>query len=68
MQHSNRTAPNHMSSAQFCADARRVVANPEQYADRPLLRRMAWATLMAERGHSVNQERLARMPFEVAHA
>ncbi|AVO37366.1 hypothetical protein [Pukyongiella litopenaei] len=53
-------------SAQFCADARQVVANPEQYADRPLLRRLAWMTLMSERGLIVDQDRLARMPVEIA--
>lgn len=54
-------------SAQFCADARQVVANPEQYADRPLLRRLAWMTLMTERGLAVDQNRLAAMPVEVAN-
>ena len=51
---------------QFCADARQVVANPEQYHDRPLLRRLAWMTLMTARGKVVDQDRLARMPVEVA--
>ena len=37
-------------SAQFIADAKQVVANPEQYADRPLLRRLAWSVLMQGRG------------------
>ncbi len=46
---------------QFCADARRVVANPEQYADRPLLRRLAWMTLMTARGNVVDQGRLSRI-------
>lgn len=50
---------------QFCTDARQVVANPEQYADRPLLRRLAWMTLMAERGRIVDQDRLSRMPVEL---
>ncbi|WP_298938116.1 hypothetical protein [uncultured Ruegeria sp.] len=49
----------------FCADPRQVVANPEQYADHPLLRRLAWMTLMTERGNVVDQDRLARMPVEV---
>ncbi|MCP4192203.1 MAG: hypothetical protein GY768_16450, partial [Planctomycetaceae bacterium] len=53
-------------SWQFCADARQVVANPEQYADRPLLRRLAWMTLMTARGNVVDQDRLARMPVGVA--
>lgn len=52
---------------QLCADARRVAANPEQYADRPLLRRLAWMTLMTERGTIVDQTRLAQMPVEVAN-
>jgi hypothetical protein len=46
------------------ADARRVVANPEQYADRPILRRLAWMALMADRGQRVDQNRLAQMPVE----
>ena len=55
-------------SAQLCADARQVLANPEQYADRPLLRRLAWMTLMTERGNMIDQRRLAEMPVEVANA
>mgnify|MGYP000730449100 CR=1 FL=1 len=55
-------------SAQACADARKVVANPEQYAHRPLLRRLAWMTLMSARGHNIDQRRLAEMPVEVEHA
>ncbi len=31
------------------ADARLVVTNPDLYADRPILRRLAWATLLAAR-------------------
>lgn len=54
-------------TTQFCADARQVVANPEQYADRPLLRRLAWMTLMTERGRIVDQDRLSRMPVEVVN-
>lgn len=46
-------------------DARRVVANPEQYADRPLLRRLAWVALMKERGKAVDQDQLAQMPVEM---
>ena len=45
--------------------ARQVVANPEQYADRPLLRRLAWAALMGGRGKRIDQRRLARMPVEI---
>jgi len=52
--------------AQICADARQVVANPEQYADRPLLRRLAWMMLMTSRGCDVDQIRLAQMPVEMA--
>jgi len=48
----------------FCANARQVVANPEQYANRPLLRRLAWMVLMAERGQVVDQNSLAGMPVE----
>ena len=53
-------------TVQFCADARQVVANPEQYHDRPLLRRIAWMTLMTARGLTVDQNRLAQMPVEMA--
>ena len=63
--HPNSPMASH--SAQFCADARQVVANPEQYADRPLLRRLAWMTLMTERGNMTDQRRLAEMPVEVAN-
>jgi len=56
--------PSAIPSPQFCADARQIVGNPEQYADRPLLRRLAWATLMAARGNSVDQTQLAAMPVE----
>jgi len=48
----------------FLADARQVVANPELYADRPLLRRLAWAALMAERRSMVDQDCLASMPVD----
>jgi len=50
---------------QLHTDARHVVANPEQYADRPLLRRMAWMALMSARGKSVDQNILAAMPVEI---
>lgn len=59
--------PAAVPSAQLCADARKVVANPEQYADRPILRRLAWMTLMTKRGHMVDQCRLAEMPVEAAN-
>ena len=61
--HPNSTAELH--SAQLCADARQVVANPEQHAHRPLLRRLAWMTLTIERGNMVDQRRLAEMSVEV---
>lgn len=41
--------------------ARKIAANPEQFMDRPLLRRLAWSTLMTARGHRVNQTRLAQL-------
>lgn len=47
------------------AHARQVVANPEQYADRPLLRRMAWAVMMAGAGREVTPDLLARVPVEL---
>ena len=59
--------PEAQPSAQFIADARQVVGNPEQYADRPLLRRLAWAVLMQGRGCLVDCNRLAQMPVEGAH-
>jgi hypothetical protein len=59
--------PTPRPTAEFCANARQVVANPEQYSDRPLLRRLAWMTLMTERGNMVDQSRLAKMPVEVAN-
>jgi len=60
----NPKMPKATPSAQFCADARQVVANPIQYADKPMLRRLAWVTLMAQRGLQVDQSRLAQMPVE----
>ncbi len=48
------------------ADARQVVANPELYADRPLLRRLAWAVLMTGRRRVVDQDCLAAMPIDRA--
>jgi len=47
------------------ANARQIVANPEQYAGKPLLRRLAWATLMGERGKVIDQTQLAQMPVEM---
>lgn len=42
-------------------DAREVVNDPARFADRPSLRRLAWVILMSERGHRVNQLRVAVM-------
>ncbi len=58
------TTPAARPTPQFLADARQVVANPELYADRPLLRRLAWAALIADRRRALNQECLAAMPVE----
>ena len=38
-----------------------IASHPELAYDRPLLRRLAWSTLMAARGHRVNQTRLAQL-------
>jgi len=43
------------------AEAMSVAAHPERAHDRPLLRCLAWSTLMAARGHRVNQTRLAQL-------
>jgi len=58
--------PTTTPTVDLIADARAVVANPEQYHDRPLLRRVAWMTLMTARGLTVDQNRLAQMPVEMA--
>lgn len=50
----------------FLADAHAIVSDPAQYHNRPILRRMAWVTLMTARGKTVNQTRLAQMPVECA--
>lgn len=42
-------------------DARAVVTDPVRFAESPSLRRLAWAILMSERGHRVNQLRVAVM-------
>ncbi|MBU2943148.1 hypothetical protein Q4525_14895 [Shimia thalassica] len=42
-------------------DALAVVTSPELVADTPSLRTFAWATLMTQRGHVVNQTRLSAM-------
>lgn len=43
------------------ANAMAVALQPERVHDRPILRRLAWSTLMAARGHRVNQTRLAQL-------
>lgn len=43
------------------ASALAVVQSPDQFSDQPGLRALAWATLMARRGHRVNQLRLCQM-------
>jgi hypothetical protein len=42
-------------------NAMAIASHPEVVYDRPLLRRLAWSTLMAARGHRVNQTRLAQL-------
>lgn len=46
----------------FSANARQIVANPEQYADRPTLRALAWSVLLSERGGRIDAQRLASLP------
>ena len=46
------------------AHAHQVVTNPNQYGDRPILRRLAWVTLMGARGCRVDQSRLAAISAE----
>lgn len=43
------------------ASALAVVQSPEQFCDQPGLRAVAWATLMATRGHRMNQLRIGQM-------
>lgn len=43
------------------ADALHVVQSPETFCDQPSLRAIAWGTLMSQRGHRVNQIRIAQM-------
>lgn len=43
------------------ANALHVVQSPELFANTPSLRAMAWGTLMSQRGHRVNQIRIAQM-------
>lgn len=45
----------------FCAAARQIVNDPATYNDRPIARRLAWIALLAERGKSADQARLAMM-------
>lgn len=55
---------NRTLSAPRTADAVAVALNPERFADRPSLRRLAWAALMSARGQTVHQARLAAMPVD----
>lgn len=49
--------------ADWHAEALRI-ARCEEHSDRPILRRLAWAVLKAERGQRVQQGILARLPFD----
>ena len=42
-------------------NAMAIASHPEKVHDRPILRRLAWSTLMAARGNRVNQTRLAKL-------
>tara|TARA_R110000850_G_scaffold275758_1_gene415705 strand:- start:3637 stop:4104 length:468 start_codon:yes stop_codon:yes gene_type:complete len=42
-------------------NAMAIASHPEEVHDRPILRRLAWSTLMAARGNRVNQTRLAKL-------
>lgn len=48
-------------AAAFCDAARQIVNDPATYAAHPIARRLAWIALMAERGKSADQARLAQM-------
>jgi len=43
------------------ASALAVVRHPERFEDQPSVRALAWATLMATRGHRMNQIRIGQM-------
>ena len=47
---------------QILVDARHVVTNPQIYSERPLLRRLAWAALKAERRQRIIQRHIADRP------
>ena len=61
MQHFPNIKKTSDPTPQFKTDARRIVTNPEQPAGRPMLRRLAWGVLMAERGNKVDQTRITQM-------
>lgn len=61
MRHSQTFQVEGEPTQQFKDDARSIVTNPEQHAGRPLLRRLAWGVLMAERGNKVDQARITQM-------
>jgi hypothetical protein len=42
-------------------DALNIINQPNRFAGAPTLRLVAWATLMTERGHRINQVRLGAM-------
>lgn len=50
-----------MPAPAFCAAARQIISDPAYCSTRPLARRFAWIVLMAERGHTCNQFRIAEM-------
>ncbi len=58
--------PQAQPSAQFLSDAREVLANPEKYSERPLLRRLAWLTLKTANGMVCRQRHMVELRTEVA--
>ncbi len=62
MQENPETRPIPACPAQvFCDAARQIVNDPATYHDHPIARRLAWIALLAERGKSADQARLAMM-------
>lgn len=49
-----------LSTSQAAQDARRVVTHPNEYADDPRIRALAWAILASLRGKPVRQNRKER--------
>lgn len=47
------------------AEAKKVVNSPEIYFNRPIARRIAWATLMTRRRRNVDMNRIAAMQKEI---